>query len=321
MRSHVRSLLLSALAAFAAFTLGVLPASRADEPPPAAKPPVAGITEFTITDATPLAVVLKNLAQLTGATITWSEHDKVISTKKMMGTGTTLHGTVEQIFDAVRAMLANDEVVLTRYGPAESPMYLAMDARTLASQFIMKPQPEVIEITDAMLPKLSSQGGRFVSATIRVSQLTELRDARAALQRVITQNNIGSVQEVPSARAFLVTDFAPNVAVIYRMIRQLDVAPTPVPTTEATKMSPAYFVLKHASARRVAVVLGELFPPKPVRPAVPAAAAGTAAAPPTDSSPRISAEEETNQVIVIANAEDIATMREIVQHVDVEPAK
>ena len=90
---------------------------------------------------------------------------------------------------------------------------------------------------------LVTQDGLFVTTMIRVKNMDNLRDARTALQRMITQNNIGSVQELPAARAFLVTDFAPNVVAIYRTIRRMDVLP------EARPLRTEFFELKHAAAQ------------------------------------------------------------------------
>ena len=308
--------------------------ARADEPPAAPVPAPGGPpaaarreppAEPALVEEMPVTTLLKNLSRTTGISISWGDQDKAVATKKLLVTGTQRPMSAEQTFDAARALLASAEIVLIRHGPIEGRMFVAMDARTLASQFILKAQPEVIEVTDELVPTLLGQGGRFVSATISVRHLTELRDARTALQRLITQNNIGSVQEVPAARAFVVADFAPNVAVIYRMIRQMDVPPAPTLTPEAKRTSPAYFALKHANAGRVEVLLQRLFPPKTATASaptqVPGAPAGTAAGLAPDSPPRISSDEASNQVIVIANADDTAAIADIIRRVDVEAPK
>lgn len=331
-RRFVRFALLCALVPSTTLAFPLARPSQADEPAPVSKPaPAAGAAtgvELVIGPEDRLTDVLKSLARITGAMITWSEQDKGVGTKKFVGTGTVVRGSVEQIFDTVRAMLANEEILLMRYGAGETPTYLAMDARTMASQFVTKMQPEVIEMTDRLIPKLLGQGGRFVTTTIRVANLADLRDARTALQRMVTQNNIGSVQEVPSARAFLVTDFAPNVALIYQAIRAMDLPPAPMPVADAKKAAPVYFALKHARAAVVLDLLERLFPtraapgpapsasqPQPGSGTTPRAAAGA------DPSPRIWFDEATNQVIAIASEEDFSMMKEIVARVDVEPAK
>jgi len=323
---------LAALAAIAAFaaalavSLGGSRQARADEPAPAPAPaPVAAPRTAEPPLSVDLSVpdVLRNLARITEVSITWSDQDKAVNTRKILGVGPIFRTSPDHLFDAVRALLVNDEILLVPYGPVAARMYRAMDARMLMSQFLVKGQPDVIEITDAMIPVLLGQGGRFVTTTIRVAHLTELRDARTALQRLITQNNVGSIQEVPATRAFIVTDFAPNVASIYRMVRQMDVPPVPAPTADAGRTAPSYFVLKHSVAKDVSHLLERLFPPKAASPTAPAprptpeAAVAVASGP----APRIWYDEATNQVIVIANADDAAAIGDIVRHVDVPLSK
>ncbi len=337
-RTSVR---LASLAAFAASlalvlggALGAFPSARAGDPPPApgpvdsrpgeAPPAAAGAeAELMLADEIQVSDILKLLAKLTRSSITWSDMDKSISVRKIRSDGSVFRVDRSRLFDTVRALLANEEILLVPYGPDPGRMYRATDARNMASQFILKIQPDVVDVTEAMLPELLGQGGRFVTTTIRVKNLADLREARTALQRLITQNNVGTVTEVPAARAFVVTDFAPNVAVIYRTIQAMDVPPAPLPTAEAAKVSPAYFVLKHAPAHAVAGMLNDLFREKSAPPPAPAPAPGVAAAPaaPQAPSPRITFDDETHQVIVIASAADVATMKEIVLHLDVEPSK
>lgn len=323
-RRVVRSSLLAAFVVPPFLVLAGAGAAHAEDPAPASRP--APAAELVIGPEDRLTDVLKGLARITGAMITWSDQDKGVGTKKFVGTGTVVQGSVEQIFDTVRAMLANEEILLMRYGAGESPAYLAMDARTMASQFVVKMQPDVIDVTHRLLPTLLGQGGRFVTTTIQVVNLTDLREARTALQRLVTQNNIGSVQEVPSARALVVTDFAPNVALIYQAIRAMDVPPAPLPVGDAKKATVVYFALKHARAAVVLDLLQKLFPTRTPPASAPSSSqtqpgSGTPPRAAADPSPRIWFDEATNQVIAIASEEDFAMMKEIVALVDVEPAK
>ena len=342
-RPSSRTVSIAALAAVLAFAGAPGGRARADDPPSAPKAdepkpvppldsartshvaPVPDPTEVPIGDEVPVVDVLRFLAKTTQCSITWSDQDKAITSKKIRSDGTVFRVEAPLVFDAVRALLSADEIVLVPVGPASARMYRAMDARMLASQFILKAQPEPVEVTEALLPTLLGQGGRFVVATIRVKHLTELRDARTALQRIITQNNIGSVQEVPAARAFVVTDFAPNVAAIWSAIQAMDVPPAPLPTADASKVAPAYFALKHAKASKVAYALQQLFREEPAGAPravpTPQPAPGAVPAAPSRPAPRITADEDANQVIVIATAEDATTIADVVRHMDIERAK
>lgn len=309
------------------------PPAPAPVPPPAPSPaptpalapsPAPRPADLTIGDDLPVPDVLRNLSRITGISVTWSDQDKAVTGRKILNAGGIFRTRPDQLFDAVRALLANDEIVLVPYGPAEGRTYRAMDARLLQSQFLSKMQPEIIDVTDETVAGLVGQGGRYVSTTIRVSRLPDLRDARMALQRLITQNNVGSIQEVTAARAFIVTDYAPNVAAIYRLVRQMDVFPLATPEPSGAGPALSCFVLKHGRAQSAAILLERLFPAKssaPV-PVVPRQAPDVSApAAPSHPPPRISYDESTNQVIVIATAEDTAMIRNVIQNVDVPPAK
>ena len=97
-----------------------------------------------------------------------------------------------------------------------------------------------------------------------MEHMQDLRNARNALTRIVTGQNIGNVTEVPSAKTFVVTDFAPNVVAIYRLLKQMDVpsasASTTTGETEAIK-------LQHGTATDhgggLAAALRWLAPPAP----------------------------------------------------------
>lgn len=295
----------------AALVVTASPTTRADEPPTRAAGLLSESGETQVID------ILRTLSKVSGRVIVWNNDDKLITNRKIQASGTLPSLSGEKYFDAVAAILAHEEILLLRVGPAEASTLFAVDARALQSQFMVRAQPDVIAIDEAMLPTLDGQAGRFVSATIKVSYLSDLRDARQALARMLTPNNVGSIQEVPAASAFIVTDFAPVVASMWRTIRLMD---TPREAPPARRIAPAYFKLKFARAPRVAQLLMQLFvPAAPAAPVTPPGQPSVQPVPGTSTpAARIGYDEVTNQVVVIATAEDTATMREIVEHVDVD---
>src|SRR5205814_2568134 len=123
-----------------------------------------------------------------------------------------------KVLDVVRSLLVPEEVVLVPIAIGGSDAWFAMDARTLASQYLMKMRPQSVEVTDATVDALVRRGGVYVTATIS-ADLDNLRDMATALRRLVTQNNVGSIQEISDAHLVVVTDFAPNVAQVYRTLR------------------------------------------------------------------------------------------------------
>jgi len=316
-RSLPRSSLRRGLGAFVA-AAAVLVAARlalpgpaldrafADEPPTNPNPP--GITTITLGEEIAVSEVLKNVSKFTGKPILWSDADKAVTTKKILGSGIVFKAAPDKIFDTIRAVLTFQEIILIPIGAKGYEVYVAMDARTLASQFILKNKPVYVELTDAKADEIENQDGMFVATTIKVENIDNLRDARTALQRIITQNNIGSVQEVPAARAFVVTDFAPNVVAIYRLLKQMDVQP------KGKKVQQKYIALQFALAEDIEPILQDLFTGKQRISNVPQGQPGSPDI--VDPEPRIISDPRTNQIIVYATADDITQIAALVEHLD-----
>ncbi len=266
------------------------------------------IATLILPDEVLVADVLRNLSKITKKPILWSDGDKAVTTKKIMGSGIEFKAPYERIFDTLRAVLTFQEIILIPIGTKGYEVYVAMDARTLASQFILKNKPVYVELTDAKADEIENQDGLFVATTIKVRNIDNLRDARTALQRIITQNNIGSVQEVPAARAFVVTDFAPNVVAIYRLLKQMDVQP------EGKKVQQKYLSLVYALSEDVLPILQDLFTGKQRISNVPQGQPGSPDI--IDPEPRIISDPRTNQIIVYATADDIIEITALVEHLD-----
>ena len=196
--------------------------------------------------------LLKAVTAKTQKPIVWSDQDKAVTGKKIQGT-LSIRTPKDKLFDTIRALLTFQEIVLIPIGPKGYEVYVAMDARTLASQFILKNKPVYVELDDAKADEIENQDGLFVATNIKVKNIDNLRDARTALQRIVTANNIGNVQEVPAARSFVVTDFAPNVVAIYRLLKQMDVQP------QGKTVRQQYFALNYALAEDIEPILQDLF--------------------------------------------------------------
>ena len=63
-------------------------------------------------------------------------------------------------------------------GPAGYQVQLVMDARQTSS--ILKLKPDYVKLTDENLSTYENQDGKFITTTIRVQNMTDLRNARNA---------------------------------------------------------------------------------------------------------------------------------------------
>lgn len=253
---------------------------------------------------------LKAVSAHTGMPLVWNPGDKNIRGKKIIGS-VNLTAPKGELFDLVRSLLTFYELVMIPVGPAKYRVQLVMDARQTSS--ILKLKPEYVKLTDENLATFASQDGLFITTTIKVQNMMDLRNARNALTRIVTGQNIGNVTEVPAARAFVVTDFAPNVVAVYRLLQEMDVKP------RGKEITSEYVVLQYANADEVEPILTDLFTgrervgqqrqqPQPQ---------GQGNDVEEDPEPRIMADARTNQIIVYGIQSDIDEIKKVVQHLDV----
>ena len=294
---------LVAALALVAFGIAFPAAARGDD----------DVLTVTMNDPQPVTEMLQAFTRLTGTPILWSANDQMIMSKRITGMK-EIRAPKGKLFETVRALLAMQEVVLVPLGAEPHVLYVAMDARSVVNQLLLRMKPRFVDVNDENVASLDSLDGDFVTAMVSVRHLENLRDARAVLQRLVTQNNIGNLQELPAARALLVTDFAPNVAAVYRTLRRMDVPPP-------TRLGRAeFFELRHAKCMNVARVLEELLgdrrPAAPVAPGASPAETGV----PAPVETRFSADPDTNTVVVVAAEDRIEAMRKIVEKLDREPA-
>ena len=249
---------------------------------------------------------LRVVARTTGKQLIWNPQDKNIRGKKIIG-GLVLKGSKEDFLGLVRSVLTFYELVMIPVGPSGSDVILIADARQTSS--ILKLKPTHVKLTPENLAHYESQDGLFITTTITIEHMEDLRNARNALTRIVTGQNIGNVTEVPSANAFVVTDFAPNVCAIYRLLREMDV---PSATTSTTSGRTVALSLEHAEADSLARTLTQHFATirvpqqNPRAPQIPAPRA-----------PRITPEPRTNKILVTGNDEQIAKVKEVLTMLDV----
>jgi hypothetical protein len=305
---------LAALVSAGMFAVFAASSARAGDPPPVESPP-SEMTEILLRDGIPLVDLLRLASAASDIPILWSDQDKAVNGKKLMG-AQRIRVPKAQTFDAVRDLIASEEIVLVPIGSGDHPIYIAMDARMLQNQFLLKVRPEHVVMDDAMAARLEGRTGLFVETTIRVPGLDNLRDVRTALSRLVTGQNVGNVQEIPSAQALVITDFAPNVVSIYRLLKAMPARPEP---------KVEFFPLANARAGDVEAMIADLLLPRTgsapaPAPATPADAAAAAAAAAGRLDPlRVVSDPATNQVIVAGTPAQIELVRQIITRVDVPP--
>lgn len=266
---------------------------------------------INVAEGVEIEQLLKMVSQQGGVPLMWDPADKQIRGKKVIG-GINLSIPKSKLIDEVRAMLTFYELVMVPIGPEGYELILVMDARRTTA--ILKLKAKNIVLTNENLTTYAGADGLYVTTLIRVEHMKDLRNARNALTRIVTGQNIGNVVEVPDIPGFVITDFAPNVVAIYRLIKQMDQPRTATPPTSRRKPAPKRptiefraIMLKHANALEAAGTLSSLFPaPRP-------ASASRAA---VVSGPSIRGDARTNQLLITGTTTQIEKVMEAVAAID-----
>ncbi len=269
---------------------GVFPAQADDE-----------LVEITFSEPMPLEEFLKGVAQL-GLPLAWDPQDKAIKGKTIQG-GRTIRITKEHLLSSVRALLTFFDLVIVPSGSKGGEVLMVMDFRQTTT--ILRLKPVAIELTPENLGDYEGQDGLFVTTILSAPHMGDLRDARNALSRIITGQNIGNVQEVPPG-TFVITDFAPNVVAAFRLVALMDVQAAKRAASEPVRT----VRLEHAQAADLAALLSVQFdaataPPQPAKP------------PTAASSLRIQGDSRTNALLVSGPSDVVARVLEVVKALDV----
>jgi type II secretory pathway component GspD/PulD (secretin) len=211
-----------------------------------------------------------------------------------------------KVLDLVRAVLAFYEVTLVPVGPTGYEVFLAIDSRSTNN--LVKNKATFVPAES--IEQYADRDGFFVMTSIPIRHIENLTMLRTALSTMVTPAGIGRVQDVPGVNRIILMDYAPTVASMARVIREMDVDPEPVLTQT--------IVLEHAEAPVLAVTLKDLFA---VEPQAPAAARGQAYGSPVKPAPRIAAYAPRNAIVVVATEEDLDRIKEIVKQLDVPAAQ
>ena len=285
MRTHVRL----AAAVLAVAILGCLRA--------VAQEPAPELTTIAFAKGEQLSEFLDRAAVIVGRPILYDPNNQRIRGQPM-STGMSWAVPKGRELDLIRSILSFHEMVLIPTGPRGYEVFLAVDSRSTNN--LIKNKAEFVPYE--RLAEYEDKDGLYITTSIPVRHIDNLTTLRTALSTMVSPAGIGRVHEVPGARTLVVMDFAPSVAAMAKVVRELDRDPEPV-LTETIR-------LQHAEAVALAVTLRELF----VRP-VPTTGPRQVRYEATPQ-PRIAAYEPANRIVIVATEEDLARIKEVVKQLD-----
>ncbi|MDJ0522899.1 MAG: secretin N-terminal domain-containing protein [Planctomycetota bacterium] len=263
-------------------------------------------------DEVEMEAFLRVVSKATKQPLVWNPADKNIRGKKIIGS-VDIRAPKSELFNLVRALLTFYELVMIPVGPEDYKVQLVMDARQTSS--ILKLKPDYVKLTQSNLNQYENADGKFITTTIRVENMTDLRNARNALTRIVTGQNIGNVTEVPAANAFVVTDFAPNVVAIYRLLQEMDVKPS------GKELISEYVMLEYAVAEEIEPILTDLFTGRDrvsARPTTGRRTPSSSANTTDDPEPRIISDPRTNKIILYGIKDDLDEIKKVISNLDVQ---
>lgn len=270
---------------------------------PVAESSEPGTVEVLIGDGLTTGDLLRAVSISTGWPIVWNDQDRAM-TRQLRGSA-RVSVPAGELFDLARDLLATQDVVLIPVGAPGRPVWFAVDIRNVSSQLALRQHAVPVLLDDDRARDLEHRTGLFVSAVI-ASPVDDLRDARAALQRLVSGNNIGSVTELTQARAILVTDFAPQAVAVYRAVQAMKPGRA-APRPDDPQLD--VYAFETLELRDVTLVtLQQLFAE---RERAPAPAVGPTPTPPGAGArgPRVSAPGSMLRILVKGTASELALVR------------
>lgn len=209
----------------------------------------------------------------------------------------------DRVFDACRAILAFYELILVPVGPKGYETYLVVDSRSTNN--LIKNKATFVPYTQ--LKDYEDKDGMYISTAIPIQHLTNVTTLRTALSTMVSPAGIGRVHETQDK--IIVMDFAPSVAAMAKVVRELD---TPQPAV-IRKME--LVRLTHAPAVEVANVLTQLI-------AMPTPVAARGRSLPQQKPPtRIAPYPRLNAVAIYADEPTRREIKEMILGLDVPAPK
>ena len=244
--------------------------------------------------------LFKTISEYTGESIVFDPASPQIRGRKIAFVGTQ---TVprDRLFEWFQSLLSFQRLVLVPVGPTGYEQWMALDlnAPQITNRPIFVPENEIEDWAD--------RDGVYIVSTITVKNLTDTSRARNAVAQLSTRQ-IGRINDVPGNLAFVVGDFAPVVASMYRLLKAMDIEPTEY------KAIPMTYMLINAVASEVEPILIDL-----LQSSVTGRPQGRQAAPagiPTKPEPQIIADTRQDAIIVFAVREDQEQIGELIRLLD-----
>jgi len=223
-----------------------------------------------------------------------------------LGAGFTHEIPKDRVFDTFRAILAFYELVLVPIGPRGYEIYLVIDSRS-TNNFVKN---KAVYVDHRDLDRFEDHDGLYISCAIPLTHIENLTTLRTALSTMVSPAGIGRVHEVPGSNSIIIMDFAPTVAAMAKLIKQMDVQPP------GKALVLEFIELNYAYADDVAEIIGELVTAQ--RQAQVTQRRGQTTVRTQTPEPRILAYEPKNALVIAATEDDFKLIQSLIERFDQE---
>lgn len=287
------------------------PAEKPDEKPaekPADQPPAVPAVPKgkDLVQITPkeggwkIEELFRTIAEYTGESIVYDPAAPQIARKTIEFVGTQVVPK-DQLFSWFQSLLSFQRIILVPVGPRDFEQWMALDLN--ATSITNRP----IFVQEDEIENWADRDGVYIVTTITVKNMGDTSRARNALAQLSTRQ-IGRINDVPGNLSFVVADFAPVVASMFRLLRAMDKKPleyTPVART---------YQLHHAVALELEPILINLLQQRQTTNVPRGRNTGQGA--PQKPEPQIISDTRQDAIIVFAVPEDQEKIAEIVALLD-----
>ncbi len=294
------------VAASALLVAAAADAHAQQAPPAPSEPEEPGLVRVTaqaggwaVTD------LFEHISKATGRSILYQSTNAAVKNSKVEFIGDHVIRD-DQLFDWLQSVLAYHKLVLVPVGPIGpdgKQQWFVMDQ----ADPNLRSRPLYIQEKDIF--DYENRDGLFVVTTLTLEFIADTARVQRALAPLSTQTaGIGRIQEITGTRALIVSDFAPVVAAMKRLLVFID--------KENPQIEPRMEViaLQHAVASELEPIISDLIeaseqarPQQPRQPNMPD----------EEPAPKIIADNRLDALIVYATDKYMKKIRELIAKLDV----
>ena len=282
-----------------------------DEEPPTPMKDDEGFYNIALgKDSVSLEALVSMASQITGRQFVFDDRRTQNKVFRFVG-NRRVHSSL--IFEYFQTLFITQDMAVVRLGPPEAEVLLLEDINT--SKFI-KQRTRFVNLDE--LESYSKRVGEIVATTIPLKHVS-VEKAQRALNQILAEHRVGFVTPIEESNSLLVSNFAPTVWTMYRIIKAMDVE------VAENQLGFEKLSLEYHIAEELAPIIESLIEVRTnVRSSGSASGRGNNRARTSSGeapAPRIIPDARTNSLLVYATDEYMTEIKRLISDLDTEPTE